>query len=102
MPPRPRPTTSGRPGPFDRLPDVRDGLTRVERVILYVLHETQRERGGRYVPTAMLYGRVVEHIDISVDELQRVLQRFGGVQGGHTAPRPNPFSGRPDDGDDDR
>jgi DNA gyrase/topoisomerase IV subunit A len=64
--------------PIDRIPDVRDGLTRVERVVLYVLHQTQIERGGRNVPTAMLYGRVVEHIDISVDELQRVLQRLTG------------------------
>lgn len=64
--------------PIDRIPDVRDGLTRVERVVLYVLHQTQKERGGRNVPTAMLYGRVVEHIDISVDELQRVLQRLTG------------------------
>lgn len=86
-----RPIAHPRPGPLDRLPDVRDGLTRVERVILYVLHETQRERGGRDVPTAMLYGRVVEHIDISVEELQRVLQRFGGVEGGSTTRRPSPF-----------
>lgn len=64
--------------PMDRIPDVRDGLTRVERVVIYVLHQTQKERGGRHVPTAMLYGRVVEHIDISVDELQRVLQRLTG------------------------
>jgi hypothetical protein len=26
----------------------------------------------------MLYGRVVEHVDISVDDLQRVLQRLTG------------------------
>lgn len=64
--------------PIDRIPDVRDGLTRVERVVLYVLHQTQKERDGRNVPTAMLYGRVVEYIDISVDELQRVLQRLTG------------------------
>ena len=100
-PPRARPSPTSRRGPLDRLPDVRDGLTRVERVILYVLHQTQRERGGRYVPTAMLYGRVVEHIDITVEELQRVLQRFGGVEGGHTVRRPSPFSGQPDAGDDD-
>ena len=65
---------------WDNLPDVRDGLTRLERVVLYVLHETQRERGGRNVPTAMLYGRVVEHINISEQELQRVLQRLIGVR----------------------
>ena len=46
----------------DVLPDVRDGLTREERVVLYVLHETQKERGGRDVPTVMLWGRVCEHI----------------------------------------
>jgi hypothetical protein len=65
-----------RRGPYDNLPDVRDGLTRIERVVLYVLHKTQEERGGRNVPTAMLYGRVVEHVDISVEEFQRVLQRL--------------------------
>lgn len=66
--------------PEDRIPDARDGLTRVERVILYCLHEAQRERGDRNVPTAMLYGRVVEHIDISVAELQRALQRLIGIR----------------------
>ena len=65
-------------GPNDLIPDVRDGLTRVERVILYVLSETQKERKGRNVPTAMLYGRVVEYVDISVGEFQRVLQRLTG------------------------
>jgi hypothetical protein len=47
------------------LPDVRDGLTREERVVLYVLSETQKERGDRSVPTAMLWGRVCEHFYIS-------------------------------------
>jgi hypothetical protein len=63
-------------GPYDNLPDVRDGLTRKERIVLWVLSETQKERGGRNVPTAMLYGRVVEHVDMSVDELQRILRRL--------------------------
>lgn len=63
---------------LERLPDVRDGLTRVERVILWQIHELQKERGDRNVPTAMLYGRVVEHVDISVDELQRTLARLIG------------------------
>ncbi len=58
------------------IPDVRDGLTRVERVILYCLNECQKERDGRNVPTVMLYGRVVEHIDISEQELVSVLQRL--------------------------
>ena len=43
---------------YSQLPDVRDGLTRQERVVLYVLHQAQQERGGRNVPTAMLWGRV--------------------------------------------
>jgi hypothetical protein len=63
---------------FDRIPDVRDGLTRVERIILWQLGEAQKERGGRDVPTAMLYGRVVEHVSISVEELQRALMRLTG------------------------
>lgn len=62
------------------IPDVRDGLTRAERVVLYVLHETQKERGGRNVPTAMLWGRVCEYFYISPDELSLMLARLGGSQ----------------------
>jgi len=61
------------------LPDARDGLTRLERVILWQLHEAQRERGDATVPTALLYGRVVEHVSVSIDEFQRVLQRLTGM-----------------------
>jgi hypothetical protein len=61
---------------FDNLPDVRDGLTRKERIVLYLIDQIQKERGGRNVPTAMLYGRVLEHVDMSVEELQAILQRF--------------------------
>lgn len=68
------------PDPREYLPDVRDGLTRRERVVLYCLHEAQKELGGRNVPTVMLYGRVVEHVDMSVDELQSILQRFVGFK----------------------
>ena len=64
--------------PWDRLPDVRDGLTRLERIILWVLHESKKDFGDRNVPTATLYGRVVEHIDVSVGEFQRTLQRLTG------------------------
>ena len=63
--------------PEDVLPDVRDGLTREERVVLYVLHETQKERGGRNVPTAMLWGRVCEHFYISPEALSEMLARLG-------------------------
>lgn len=62
----------------DNLPDVRDGLNRKERAVLTVLDQLQRERGDRDVPTALLYGRVVEAVDMSVDELQRILQRLMG------------------------
>ena len=47
------------------IPDVRDGLTHKERTVLYVLHQTQQERGDHNVPTAMLWGRVCEHFYIS-------------------------------------
>ena len=63
---------------MSELPDARDGLTRLERVILWQLREAQKERGGANVPTALLYGRVVEHVDVSVEEFQRVLQRLVG------------------------
>lgn len=61
---------------MDDLPDARDGLTRLERIILWQLHEVQNETGRQSVPTAMLYGRVVQHIDVSVAEFQRVLQKL--------------------------
>ena len=62
---------------LDTLPDVRDGLTREERVVLYVLHQTQQGRGGRNVPTAMLWGRVCEHVYISPERLSELLARLG-------------------------
>jgi hypothetical protein len=62
---------------FDKIPDVRDGLTREERVVLYVLNETQKERGDRNVPTAMLWGRVCEHFYISAENLSALLARLG-------------------------
>ena len=65
--------------PEDQLPDVRDGLTREERVVLYVLHETQRELRGRSVPTTMLWGRVCEHFYISPEDLSAMLARLGAM-----------------------
>ncbi|HEY6878632.1 MAG TPA: hypothetical protein VI299_11470 [Polyangiales bacterium] len=62
----------------DYLPDVRDGLPRLERVILYVLQQAERERNGRRVPSAELYGRVIEHINVSVPEFQAALRRLTG------------------------
>jgi hypothetical protein len=63
---------------YNDLPDVRDGLTRKERIILHCIDKIQKELGGRNVPTVMLYGRVVEYVDISVDELQLILQKLMG------------------------
>lgn len=63
---------------LDRLPDVRDGLTRLERVILWQLDVLGREKNGRMVPTAMLYGRVVEHVDVGQREFLSVLSRLTG------------------------
>jgi hypothetical protein len=45
--------------PQATLPDARDGMTRLERVILLELSRLEAERGGASVPAAMLYGRVV-------------------------------------------
>jgi hypothetical protein len=61
----------------DIIPDARDGLTRQERVVLYVLDQTQRERGGRNVPTTMLWGRVCEYFYISPEALSEMLARLG-------------------------
>ena len=60
------------------LPDARDGLTRLERTILLELSRLEAERNGAFVPTAMLYGRVVCHIDVGVEEFQSVLSRLVG------------------------
>ncbi len=62
---------------YDNVPDVRDGLTREERVVLYVLHQTQKERGDRNVPTVMLWGRVCGYFYISPEDLSEMLARLG-------------------------
>ena len=61
----------------DDLPDARDGLTRKERIVLWVLSTTQAERGERNVPLPLLYGRVLEHVDMSIAELQEMVARLG-------------------------
>ena len=55
------------------LPDVRDGLTHRERIVLWCLNELQKERGDRHVPTGLLYGSVVEHVNMSVKEMKSIL-----------------------------
>ncbi|PZR09322.1 MAG: hypothetical protein DI536_22330 [Archangium gephyra] len=60
------------------LPDVRDGLTATERVVLTTLQEMQKANGGRHVSAMELYGRVVERVNLSQRELQAVLLRLSG------------------------
>jgi hypothetical protein len=69
------------------LPDVRDGLTRLERAILVELARAEQELSGRNVPTAMLYGRVVEQVNVGVPQFQRALERLIGHQFGGAKPR---------------
>jgi len=64
---------------YKNLPDVRDGLTRKERIILHCIDKIQKERGGRNAPTMMLYGRVIEYADMSIDEMQLILQKMMGI-----------------------
>jgi hypothetical protein len=68
------------PSPPSSPPDVRDGLTRLERIILVELDRAARElnRPGAGVPTALLYGRVVERIGVGVQEFQTTLARLIG------------------------
>jgi hypothetical protein len=61
----------------DGLPDVRDGLTRKERVVVWILRQLQDEEGDRNVPLPVLYGRVLEHVDMSTAELQAIVARLG-------------------------
>ncbi len=53
-------------------------LTHRERVVLWCLSALQKERGDRHVQTGMLYGSVVEYVNMTVDEMQSILVRFIG------------------------
>jgi hypothetical protein len=59
---------------MDNIPDVRDGLTRLERTILYVLYELRKEYGDRHISTFLVWGRVVEYLDVSKAEFTAALQ----------------------------
>ena len=76
-PPRAPRTRLGSGHDLDALPDVRDGLTRIERIVLHELWKLEKERPGRGVPTALLYGRVAEHADLSPEALSAMLARLG-------------------------
>ncbi len=58
------------------LPDVRDGLTHGERIVLWCLYELEQQYGERQIPTSMLYGRVIEHVDMRVEDMKSILARF--------------------------
>ena len=62
---------------FAELPEVLDGLTRLQRIVLYVLDSTRKELGRESVPTVMLYGRVLEHVNISEAKLYDILNSLG-------------------------
>lgn len=64
---------------MDDIPDARDGLTRKERVVLRVLGETEAERPGRGARAAMIYGRVLEHFDMSIAELMQIIERLSAL-----------------------
>jgi hypothetical protein len=61
----------------DGIPDVRDGLTREQRVVLHVLRQLQKERGDGNVPTPLLWGRVCEYFTISPEALSEMLAQLG-------------------------
>lgn len=65
---------------MSRIPDARDGLTQLERITLWQLREAQRELGRESVPTALLYGRVVEYVNVTVEEFQAALARLIGTR----------------------
>ncbi|MBS1270991.1 MAG: hypothetical protein MAGBODY4_00120 [Candidatus Marinimicrobia bacterium] len=65
----------------DAIPDVRDGLSRIERAVLVCLHDLQKENGDRDVPTILLWGELIERgYDISRDELNEMLARLGAMR----------------------
>jgi hypothetical protein len=72
--------TSEAPGAMkarhDTLPDVRDGLTRLERLLLVALAQLQTERPGRPVPSAQLYGRLCEQVHLSPAAFEALLARL--------------------------
>ena len=74
----PEPEVPARDPMLDRLPDVRDGLTREQRVILYTLYEAEKERRGKAVPSLMLYGRVCERMPISKARFKALLAQLVG------------------------
>lgn len=71
------PSIDNTPPGHQEMPDVRDGLNLRERIVLHLLHQTQKDLDDLHVPTAMLWGRVCEHFYISPEELSGMLARLG-------------------------
>ncbi|MDP4288077.1 MAG: hypothetical protein Q8922_09085 [Bacteroidota bacterium] len=65
---------------YYNIPDVRDGLTEVERTVLLVLHEARKDYGDRMIPMALIFGRVQERLDLSWEEFQRAITKAQVVQ----------------------
>jgi hypothetical protein len=63
------------------LPDVRDGLTQVERVVLWALAKAASERPGHRVSASEIYGRVCEHVALSPRAFEALLRRLHGGGG---------------------
>lgn len=63
---------------FSDLPHVADGLTRQERAVLVALAALEAERPERPVAAAAIYGRVVEHVPLSVPAFERLLAAMSG------------------------
>lgn len=47
--------------------------------MLTTLTAARADFGDRAVPTALLYGRVVEHVEVSPEASVAVLRRFGAA-----------------------
>ena len=60
------------------LPDVRDGLSHRERIMLWCLFELRKEHGDRRIAAGLLYGSVVQHVDMSVEDMKSILLRSVG------------------------
>lgn len=66
--------------PNDYIPDVRDGLTRIERGVIKYIYDLQRVNEGRKVPTILLWGELIDRgYDLSQDDLNRILAKLGGM-----------------------
>mgnify|MGYP006287079433 CR=1 FL=1 len=66
--------------PNDFVPDVRDGLTRIERGVINCIHELQQENGGRKVPTVLLWGELIDRgYDLTRDDLNKILAKLGAM-----------------------